>query len=342
MAKKRCGILHLQAMMGMETTTTTSGARQRERGSARFRCLLDEQPAALLPQPAMRELRRLRPFTGLVLNPCCQFFSPELGRLPFLERFHSMRDCVWVLDPASDMLLPFELGPAFSRYLEGKRPGDPAPPDLPEQAAHILRYAGLLVPENYKPWRQHEGKKLATEWADFFRKNGYLCIEKLFHPFHIASLRSYYRELIDTGEFESGEDGDPSYIWMHNEVTTRFFHYQLTSTVSRIVGEPVQPSYAYVRRYRPGAELRKHVDREQCEFTVSLAVDFIPEPQTATEWPIYVETKKGAVAFRQALGDGLLFRGRELPHYRKRLPTGYTSTSVFFHFVPRGFTGELD
>jgi hypothetical protein len=38
----------------------------------------------------------------------------------------------------------------------------------------------------------------------------------------------------------------------------------------------------------------------------------------------------------------LLYRGRELPHFRDVLPAGHSSTSIFFHYVREGFAGTLD
>jgi hypothetical protein len=94
--------------------------------------------------------------------------------------------------------------------------------------------------------------------------------------------------------------------------------------------------------YLSGAELKKHIDREQCQFSVTLCLDFSPEPALETPWPIRLESPTGTVTVHQALGDGLVYRGTRLPHYRGVLGEGQTSTSIFFHYVPAGFAGSLD
>lgn len=112
--------------------------------------------------------------------------------------------------------------------------------------------------------------------------------------------------------------------------------------MSAIAGEAIKPSYVYLASYLGGADLKKHTDREQCEFSISLCLDFSPEPQLATSWPIRLDTSAGTVTLYQALGDGLLYRGTKLPHYRDVLAEGHTSTSIFFHYVAENFAGRLD
>jgi hypothetical protein len=139
-----------------------------------------------------------------------------------------------------------------------------------------------------------------------------------------------------------GDDQSARRYVAHNETVARFFHQQITNAVITVVGEPIKPSYVYFASYLSGAELKKHIDREQCEFSVTLCLDFSPEPELATSWPIRVDTPEGSTAVYQALGDSLVYRGTKVPHYRSVLPEGRTSTSIFFHYVPAGFSGSLE
>jgi hypothetical protein len=128
----------------------------------------------------------------------------------------------------------------------------------------------------------------------------------------------------------------------YNEPVARFFHDKIAATLSVVAGEALKPSYVYLASYLSGAELKKHTDREQCEFSVTMCLDFSPEPVLETPWPIRLETSRGRVDIYQALGDGLAYRGTRLPHYRDVLGEGQTSTSIFFHYVTADFTGPLD
>ena len=67
-----------------------------------------------------------------------------------------------------------------------------------------------------------------------------------------------------------------------------FFHQQLTELVSGTARQPVKPSFSFFASYRPGSVLPPHRDREQCEYTLSIALDFSPEPEDKSPWPLYL------------------------------------------------------
>ncbi len=202
--------------------------------------------------------------------------------------------------------------------------------------------AGVLVSENLKTEACNRWAERLSSSGAAFRQRKYAPVAGLIHPFHLAALRRYYRQLIRTRQIPFGDEQSPRRYRAHNESVARFFHHQLTSSVAAIAGEPVKPSYVYVGSYQSGAELEKHTDREQCEFSISLCLDYWPEPQNETPWPLKLQTDSGEVAVFQGIGDGLVYRGPEVPHWRDRLPDGHTSTSIFFHYVAADFAGPLD
>lgn len=120
-----------------------------------------------------------------------------------------------------------------------------------------------------------------------------------------------------------------------DEQAARALHHQFMPLMAAIAGVPVEPAYTYTVMYEAGAELPRHVDRAECEYSISIAVDFDPTPAGPTGWPLWLVTAEGPVPIDQSLGDGLFFRGRQLPHYRHRLPAGRRSTSILLHYVSR-------
>jgi hypothetical protein len=316
-----------------------------------FYCLLDEQPTHLVP---MRYVPRRYESGGqdstsveLICNPfACVCWDGELPgglrqRPDLVARFALQGPVVWVADPATDALQPFWLGPEFEELLADFRPGEPMSRDLPAATQATLAGAGILVARDHVARRRKRWAETAAHCSRLFRK-GYTPIAGLIHPYHLGALRRYVRHLIRNKQVDLGDGQSPLRYGIHNEGALHFFHHQLTSALSDIAGEMLKPSYAYTASYLAGSELAKHTDRLQCEFTISLCLDFAPEPELETPWPLHLETPEGSATVFQGIGDALFFRGRQVPHYRKRFERGTTSTSVFFHYVSKGFEGKLD
>jgi hypothetical protein len=334
------------------------GAASRQRHTAtlppdQFHYLLDELPLHLIPQGSAPKGWACRQDSGadaaqeLLLNPECVILSagevPEQlqARRQLLEGFCLDGTLAWVPDAAVDAMHPFCLGPRLADAVSRLHAGEPAF-SLSQDVRLLLAEAGILT----KP---DQAKRRAAEWSETvrlralaFRERNFVPLRNLIHPFHLAALRRYYRYAIRRGAIRLGDEQSPRRYVAHNEPVARYFHHQMAKAVSAIVGEPVKPSYVYLASYLSGAELRKHTDREQCEFSVTLCLDFSPEPELATSWPLCLNTSEGRVTVYQALGDGLVYRGTKLPHYRTALGEGYSSTSIFFHYVPADFSGSLD
>ena len=313
----------------------------------RFHCLLDELPLHLIPLPA-RELLRFRDERPLFLTPDCIVCAE--GDLPeelephkqLLSGFALQGTIAWVRNPISKNLLPFWLGPRTESCLAGIKPDDPSPVGLPQKMRAVLSAAGILVSTEHEPSRHRKWQRMVEQSSSLFRQKGYAPLSDLIHPFHIAALRRYYRHLIRTGAIHLGDGQSARRYVAYNEPVARFFHRQIAAALSAVAGEPLTPSYVYMASYLSGAELKKHTDRPQCEFSVTFCLDFSPEPAFATPWPIQLDTPSGTVSVYQSLGDGLAYRGTRLPHYRGVLGEGQTSTSIFFHYVPADFKGSLD
>lgn len=309
-----------------------------------FHCRLDDQPDHLVPERLLRPGRWEAPSDRpLFLNPGYSFTgNNDSPPLVCTDGFAVQGDMVWIKDPAYDALQPFWLGPELSLLLSGARPGDPAPPLLSPHMRRVLIMADVLVPDDYAFPRRKQWAEVVSIASPRFQQRGYAPVGGLIHPFHIAALRRYYRHQVRSGRLHLGDDQSPFRYVSYNNPVARFFHRQLAPAVTAIAGEPVKPSYVYLASYQPGAILEKHTDRAQCEFSITLCLDYSPEPRNATPWPLHLHTEAGIVTVYQALGDALFYRGCQLPHSRNPLPEGHTSTSIFFHYVREDFAGSLD
>jgi hypothetical protein len=283
---------------------------------------------------------------ALVFDPSCVLtdgagFPDDLASHPELfSRFAMHGTVAWVRDELTVAALPFWLGPKYKAIIESLRRREPVSPALGEGATSVLAAAGILKPARQEDVRSRQQNRIAQS-AKLFREKGYAPLPDLIHPFHVAALRRYYRYSIRRGEIQLGDGQSPRRYIAYNDPVARFFHHQIAATLSAVAGETAKPSYVYLASYLSGAELKKHTDREQCEFSITLCLDFAPEPALQTSWPIKLDTSTGTVTVYQALGDGLAYRGTRLPHYRAPLPEGRMSTSIFFHYVAEDFKGSL-
>lgn len=316
--------------------------------AAKFHCRLDGQPDHLVPESFLRD-PAWEHLAGrqLFLNPGS--WITHNGELPpdvfgaehLLVGFALQNTIAWINDPGSGGLHPFWLGPHFAGILNGMLPGDPWPGEIDESAL-VLAMAGVLVEADHASRRRSEWAATVTHCAEQFRRRGFAPLAGLIHPFHVAALRRYYRHSIRAGKLHLGDQQTTKRYVVHNESVARFFHHQLTPAMSAVAGVRVKPSYVYVGAYQGGAALKKHTDREQCEFSISFCLDYSPEPARETPWPLHLQNDAGTVTVFQAIGDALFYRGRALAHFRNDLPESNTSTSIFFHYVAEDFTGSLD
>jgi hypothetical protein len=311
----------------------------------RYYCLLEELPLHLVPQPQRKFLDE-SPNTELVLNPACILRWADDVPDELSARRDLMSGCAlqggiaWVREARFGTLLPFWLSPDLQAVLGELRPNEPVPQSIPPATRGLLYMAGILI----RPKENHSGRQaeFVGSSASLFQTKGYAPLPGLIHPFHVAALRRYYRQQIRTGAIRLGDRQSSRRYIAHNEPVAKFFHHQLTSTFSRIAGRALKPSYVYLASYLAGAELKKHTDREQCDYSITFCLDYSPEPKLASPWPICLKTPRGSVKVYQMLGDGLAYRGTQLPHFRQPLAEGQTSTSIFFHYVTAEFAGPLD
>lgn len=315
----------------------------------RFYCLLDELPLHLIPQHVLKSVwLHQNQNEPLYLNPqCILCFGGDLpdevaSREEIRAGFALQGTIAWVRNPATGNLLPFSLGPQLESVVRSLRANEPVPDSIPESTRRLLATAGIVQSEDGTGHFLQQREEMIAKSSPGFREKGYAPLSDLIHPFHVAALRRYYRYLIRTGAIHLGDGQSPRRYVAYNEPVARFFQRDITATLSAVAGEALKPSYVYMASYLSGAVLKKHTDRAQCEFSVTLCLDFSPEPALETPWPIRLDAPASTVAVYQALGDGLAYRGTRLPHYRSALREGQTSTSIFFHYVGEKFTGSLD
>ena len=323
-------------------------AKMRCRGHA-LSCFLDALPSELIPRQTRRGSAATFPDGELVVNSSFRF-EPRgeppaeiRQQVPYVDGLLRGVPVAWIEDSGTGVWAPFWAQGEWAKAVESLRPGHPAPPTLPAEIRHTLASVNVLVSPGAERERRAAWQRTCQDAGAQFQSQGYTIVRDLIHPVHIGALRRYYRALVAGGRLPKGDDQVAERYRLHSEPVAMFFHPQLASLVSRIAGEPVKPSYLYFASYPPGAALPRHVDRLQCEFSISLLIDYSPDPDGPCGWPLFLEhpgIPGGVAAADLGLGDAVFYRGRELAHYRDRLPEGHQSSSLFFHYLREDFVGD--
>jgi hypothetical protein len=212
----------------------------------------------------------------------------------------------------------------------------PAARTLPDALVERLNALDVLVPAGSTVGLGLGGLR------NRIQRRGYARLPRLLKPTHLAWLSERYRRAAREGVLRRGDSQSDRRWVAHNEPAARLIHHRLTGLVETLAGAPVKPSYVYLASYEEGAELAAHTDRTQCEYSISLLVDYLPNLDGPSRWPLQLHTCGRQVSVFQRVGDGLLYRGRQVRHSRPPLPSGHTSTSLFFHYVDADFVGCLD
>jgi hypothetical protein len=104
----------------------------------------------------------------------------------------------------------------------------------------------------------------------------------------------------------------------------------LRATMEAATGLKLHPTYSYYRVYRNGDDLKPHTDRHSCEISATMCFNYSYDGKKYN-WPIFMDGT--AVALEP--GDMVIYRGRDLEHYRNSFdcPEPAWHVQGFFHYV---------
>jgi hypothetical protein len=175
-----------------------------------------------------------------------------------------------------------------------------------------------------------------------FASDNFLTLPGLLSDADTSRVTQYYRTLIETGWMVPAHD--PVRWVTGNDPVGRALLRQFLPTVEAVATRPLRESYTFTAEYLPGSVLPMHIDRPQCEYTISLLLDYDPMPSCRrSPWPLEVDAPVRArrLQFHQARGEGVLLKGRELPHGRPALLEKDRCMVIMLHYVDADFPEEL-
>ena len=241
------------------------------------------------------------------------------------------------------LISPYHLNHVHAEIVTGLLQGTITVDELSEEQFCILKEVELLVSPKEQALKVEKFEQQLIDAKTFLAANQYLVLNTHFNLIQINSQRQYYKELLVRGYFQPSDFQVANRNHIHNEAYSRFIHYQLTELLDKILPEPVKPSYCFLAHYYGGAVLEKHKDRKQCEWNVSMPLDYSPHADANNSWPIYIQKDSDEIMeVKLAVGDVVIYRGSKLFHWRDMLEVDKTATVCFFHFVNDKFKVKLD
>jgi hypothetical protein len=156
--------------------------------------------------------------------------------------------------------------------------------------------------------------------------NNYIVLSNFISKERALSLSSEFLKHCEENNIE-GDSQAPNSYSAYNYIPFLELLCEKTTVISSAIGETVLPTYAYSRVYKKGSELKKHVDRDACEISLTLHL------HGDVTWPIWIETSSGETRCVQLNpGDAMIYLGKIAPHWREPF-TGEWYSQVFLHYV---------
>jgi len=124
------------------------------------------------------------------------------------------------------------------------------------------------------------------------------------------------------GGLSTARYGHPAFKKLHNEVRHK---------LQAVLGERLYPTYYFDRFYFHNTRMTRHTDREACEISVSLNISH----NLKTPWPIFFDVHGEHIECYTEPGDGVLYKGIEVPHWREFMvgEEGSYFHQIFLHYV---------
>lgn len=212
-----------------------------------------------------------------------------------------------------------------------------------------------------------ERNNTGTSWTknEEFDQNGYFVVKNICDPkdlyFSLPKERgqiNYWgknKDQFTHNPIETQVEGSLARYW-HPQY--RKIHNQIRHKLEEKIGRALYNTYYYDRFYFPGQELKKHVDRDACEISVTVHIS-TNLPKENRKWPIWIKTpdiysdsqKREIIKPGEnqkvilSPGDGMVYKGCERPHWREPMPGLKQKISffsrkeklyyhqIFFHYV---------
>lgn len=162
-----------------------------------------------------------------------------------------------------------------------------------------------------------------------YQEHGFYLV-KNFIPRVLANyLKEILHTLRVTNQLGNGDGQVENSFVVYGNPAFDTFGYLSTPSFSQIIGKPLSFTYTYSRVYLNNAALLPHIDRAECEHSVTLFLG----GNYSQLWPIWMQQdNKDPEAVVLEEGDCVVYQGNKLNHWRDNFE-GTDYYQLFMHYV---------
>jgi len=174
-----------------------------------------------------------------------------------------------------------------------------------------------------------------------FKENGYVVCKNIIDNKQLLDFLGVYAyNLARIKGCESNDKDVPNTPSFYGDFAMENLSFFLKPKLEQITGLSLFQTYTFLRVYKGGDSMFKHVDRPACEISVSMTLRKNKDEQI---WPIYINNKdykdkNGDNSGKESpalldTGDALVYRGCECEHWRNEYTEGTKLAQLFMHYV---------
>lgn len=166
-----------------------------------------------------------------------------------------------------------------------------------------------------------------------FEKNDFVLVRGFIDTKLIATTSLYMENFFNRVPNKVHDRDDFSAMSFYADPLTEVFLVDKLSCIEKITGKQLHPTYSYSRVYLGEDQLKKHNDRESCEYSVTVNVFTL-----GNKWPLCLEdTKGGRFNFLLNPGDAVVYKGIDVYHWRDPMNSTGTKLNAQFmlHYVDK-------
>jgi len=163
-----------------------------------------------------------------------------------------------------------------------------------------------------------------------YEEKGFEIKKGFIPPFFAQYLRNYFDLLHRNDQVPNkGDKQVAKSVGIYGDSAFDTLMLMCLPMVEQTVGKKLLPTYTYARIYFNGADLLPHLDRDECEHSVSLSLGGSAEAL----WPLWFKNGEAEPEYAAMYeGDAVIYQGNKVHHWRDAFE-GETQFQLFMHYV---------